>query len=184
MKFQELAVQGAYLVRMERIEDARGYFARTWCSQEFAARGLRAELVQTSLSFNPRQGTLRGLHFQSAPHEEAKLVRCVRGRLYDVVLDLRPASPTYLRHAGVELSADGDGMMYIPEGCAHGFLTLADATEASYQISNCYAPEASRGVRWDDPAFGIAWPGEVVVISERDRTYPGFHAAKGGRDAY
>lgn len=184
MRFQELPVQGAYLVRMERIEDARGYFARTWCRREFAAQGLRAELVQTSVSFNLRQGTLRGLHFQCPPHEEAKLVRCVRGRLYDVVLDLRPSSPTYLRHAGVELSADGDGMMYIPEGCAHGFLTLADATEASYHISTFYEPQAASGVRWDDPAFGIAWPGEVVVISERDRSYPGFRATEDRRDAY
>lgn len=184
MRFETLSVHGAYLIHMARAEDERGYFARTWCRREFAAQGLCAELAQTSVSFNPRRGTLRGLHFQCAPHQEAKLVRCVRGRLYDVVLDLRPTSPTYLRHAGIELCADDDGMMYVPEGCAHGFLTLVDATEATYHISSCHQPEAARGVRWNDPAFGIAWPGEVMVISERDRSFPNFQTAEGSSDAH
>jgi dTDP-4-dehydrorhamnose 3,5-epimerase len=178
MIVERLAVRGAYRILMERIEDSRGYFARTWSAREAADLGLQAEFVQANVSFNPRRGTLRGLHYQEPPHEEVKLVRCTRGRLYDVVLDLRPDSPTYLAHAGVELGAGGDALVYVPRGCAHGLLTLEDSTEVSYLISAYYAPEAARGVRWNDPAFGIAWPGEVRVISERDRGYPDF--APGG----
>jgi dTDP-4-dehydrorhamnose 3,5-epimerase len=174
MIFEELSVRGAYLVRMERIVDARGSFARTWCRREFQERGLAREFVQANVSFNPRSGTLRGLHFQLPPHEEAKLVRCTRGRLFDVVLDLRAGSPTYLRHAGVVLTAEGEGSVYVPPGCAHGLLTLADDTEVSYLVSAHYAPEAARGFRWNDPAFGIAWPDEVRVISPRDQGYPDF----------
>lgn len=174
MRFIELPVFGAYLVRLEKIEDERGYFARAWCRREAACRGLVSEFVQTSVSFNVKSGTLRGLHYQVPPHEEAKLVRCTRGRLHDVVLDLRPSSPTFLSHAAVELGDEEDGSVYVPAGCAHGFLTLLDGTEVTYQVSSCYEPGAARGVRWNDPAFGIAWPADVRVISERDRSCPDF----------
>jgi dTDP-4-dehydrorhamnose 3,5-epimerase len=179
MRFTELGVRGAYLVEAEPHADERGLFARTWCAREFAARGLSPRLVQASVSFNRRQGTLRGLHYQTRPAEEAKLVRCTAGRVWDVVLDLRPDSPTYLAHAGVELRADSRAAVYVPEGCAHGFLTLTDGAEVLYQMSEYYAPASSRGVRWNDPAFAIPWPAPVVVIGERDRTYPDFHPAHG-----
>lgn len=174
MRFTELGVRGAWLVTPERAGDERGFFARTWCAREFAAHGLTSWLAQASVSWNHRAGTLRGLHYQAAPREEAKIVRCTAGRLWDVVLDLRPGSPTFLRHAAVELSAADHAAVYVPEGCAHGFLTLTDATEVLYQISEFHAPEHARGVRWDDPAFAIAWPMVPRVIAERDRRYPDF----------
>jgi dTDP-4-dehydrorhamnose 3,5-epimerase len=157
---------------VERHPDERGFFARTFCANEFASRGLNPKLVQCSISFNARKGTLRGLHYQVAPHGEAKLVRCTRGAIYDVIVDLRANSPTLRLWIGVELTDQKRNMVYIPEGCAHGFLTLADESEVFYQMSEFYAPESARGVRWDDPAFRIDWPGKVEVISERDRTYP------------
>lgn len=157
---------------MERHPDERGFFARTFCTNEFAIHGLNARIVQCSISFNRRRGTLRGLHYQAAPRAETKLVRCTRGAVYDVVLDLRGDSPTFRQWIGVELTEQKRNMVYIPEGCAHGFLTLADETEVFYQMSEFYALESARGVRWDDPAFRIDWPGKVEVISERDRTYP------------
>jgi dTDP-4-dehydrorhamnose 3,5-epimerase len=174
MRFTETKVAGAYLIEPEPIADERGFFARTWCQEEFAANGLNRDLAQANISFNHRKGTLRGMHYQEAPHQEAKLVRCTRGAIFDVALDLRPDSPTYRAWFGAELTDENRSMLYVPEGCAHGFLTLADATEVAYQMSAPYAPAAARGVRWDDPAFGIEWPGEVVVINERDRTYPDF----------
>lgn len=176
MIFHTTAVEGVFLIEPERIADERGFFARTWCGREFADHGLNPALAQCSVSFNHRQGTLRGMHFQVAPHAEAKLVRCTMGAIYDVALDLRPASPTFLRYVAAPLSAANRQMLYIPEGCAHGFLTLEDNTEVLYQISADYAPQAARGVRWNDPAFGIVWPDEVRVIAERDRTYPDFVA--------
>jgi dTDP-4-dehydrorhamnose 3,5-epimerase len=174
MIFTETALKGAHLVDLERHEDDRGFFARSWCAGEFETSGLNPRIAQCSLSFNVRKGTLRGMHYQVKPFEEAKLVRCTRGSLCDVIVDLRPDSPTYARHLSVFLSADNRRMLYVPEGFAHGFLTLEDATEVFYQISELYSPESQRGFRWDDPAFGIVWPEAVQVISERDRTYPDF----------
>lgn len=180
MIFRDTGIGGAWILEAERLEDERGFFARTWDADEFAARGLNARLAQCSISFNRLRGTLRGLHYQVAPHEEAKLVRCTAGAIFDVVVDLRPDSTTFRDWFGVELSADNRLAVYVPEACAHGFLTLTDGCEVHYQISQFYAPEAARGVRWDDPAFGITWPGEVLVMNERDRTYPDFRA-KGAR---
>ena len=170
------AVPDAFVIDVEPRRDERGLFARTWCRRELAAQGLSTSLEQISLSFNPRKGTLRGMHYQAPPHEEVKVVRCTRGAIYDVIVDLRWSSPAFRQWFGVELNADNRRMLYIPEGLAHGFLTLAPDTEVSYQISREYVPEAARGVRWDDPAFGIDWPGTVAVISERDRSYPDFDA--------
>jgi dTDP-4-dehydrorhamnose 3,5-epimerase len=172
MRFTRTTITGAFLVDLEPITDERGFFARSFCRHEFAAHGLNPELAQCNVSLNRRRGTLRGMHWQAAPHEEAKLVRCIRGMLHDVIVDLRAGSPTYGRHTAVLLSAENRRMLYVPEGCAHGFLTLEDDTEVLYQMSAFYAPESARGVRFDDPAFGIRWPAEVMVISERDRGYP------------
>jgi len=157
---------------VERHLDQRGFFARTFCQREFESYGLNPKLVQCSISFNSRKGTLRGLHYQAAPLAEAKLVRCTRGAIYDVVVDLRPTSPTFQKWIAIILTHEKRNMVYIPEGCAHGFLTLQDESEVFYQMSEFYAPGSARGVRWDDPAFQISWPGKVQVISERDRTYP------------
>jgi len=182
MIFTRTTLKDAMLVDLEKHEDERGFFARTWCCREFEAQGLNPRLAQCNISFNPHQGTLRGMHFQVEPHEEAKLVRCTRGSLFDAIIDLRPDSPTYKRHFGVALTADNRRMLYVPEGFAHGFLTLEDATEVFYQISECYAPGSQRGVRWNDPAFGIDWPAEPKLISERDRSYPDFDPrGEGGR---
>jgi dTDP-4-dehydrorhamnose 3,5-epimerase len=175
--FHETEVHGALVVEPERIKDERGFFARTFSSDEFAARGLDARVDQCSASFNPRTGTLRGLHYQVAPHGEAKLVRCTRGAIFDVAVDLRADSPSYLRWTGLRLSEDDGCALFIPEGCAHGFQTLVDDTEVLYQISTAYAPEAATGVRWDDPSFGIGWPAappEGRTISRRDAGYPDF----------
>jgi dTDP-4-dehydrorhamnose 3,5-epimerase len=174
MIFTETALPGVWLVAPEPREDVRGCFARTWCEREFRGAGLTARWVQSSVSYNKTKGTLRGLHFQRAPHEEVKLVRCTRGALYDVVVDLRRGSPTFTKHVAVELTADNRLMLYIPEGCAHGFQTLEDGTEVLYDISAFYAPEHAAGVRWDDPAFGIAWPDRNPIIAERDRRFPDF----------
>ena len=177
MRFSETSVAGALVVEPDRFEDERGFFARTFSSAEFAARGLDVRVDQCSTSFNARAGTLRGLHYQEAPHAEAKLVRCTRGAIYDVALDLRPDSPSYLRWTGVELSADNGRALYIPEGCAHGFQSLVDATEVLYQISAPYVPSAARGVRFDDPAFAIDWPPAPPggrTMSARDAEYPDF----------
>jgi dTDP-4-dehydrorhamnose 3,5-epimerase len=172
MRFEAAKVTGAFLIEPEPITDERGFFARIWCRDEFAAHGLNPTLAQANVSFNHRKGTLRGVHYQADPHQEAKLVRCTRGAIWDVVLDLRPDSSTYRAWTGAELSDANRAMLYIPEGCAHGFLTLTDAAEVAYQMSVPYAPEAARGIRYDDPAFGIEWPGEVVVINQRDASYP------------
>jgi dTDP-4-dehydrorhamnose 3,5-epimerase len=176
MNFRETAIEGVWVVEPERHEDERGFFARTWDVDEFARRGLDSGLVQCSISYNRRRGTLRGMHYQAAPHEEAKLVRCTSGSIFDVAVDLRSGSATFGRWVGTELSAENRLAMYVPEGCAHGFLTLTDDSEVAYQISAFHAPDAARGVRWDDPALGIDWPAEVLVINERDRSYPDFSA--------
>jgi dTDP-4-dehydrorhamnose 3,5-epimerase len=165
---------GVFEIHPEPIYDERGFFARTWCSEEFKRHGLTSKLVQCSVSYNAKKGTLRGMHLQDAPYAEVKLVRCTRGAVYDVVVDLRISSPTFRDWVAMTLTAAKRNMAYVPEGCAHGFLTLEDDTEVFYQMSEYYHPEASKSVRWDDPAFGIAWPGEVLVISERDRTLPDF----------
>ncbi|MHC5009543.1 MAG: dTDP-4-dehydrorhamnose 3,5-epimerase [Planctomycetota bacterium] len=177
MRFEATAVEGVFVVELEPIEDDRGFFARTWCREAFAARGLNPDLAQCSISFNRRRGTLRGMHYQAAPHEEAKLVRVTRGALFDVALDLRPTSPSFRRWTGVELSAENRRMLYLPEGVAHGFQTLEDATEVLYQISVPFHAASARGVRWDDPAFRITWPEATDrILSERDASYPDFGA--------
>ncbi len=174
MIFSETQLAGAFLITPERITDKRGFFARSWCTQEFAARGLNPQLVQCNISFNQRKGTLRGMHYQVAPHEETKLVRCTAGALYDVILDIRPASPTFGQWTAVELTADNRTLLYIPPGFAHGFQTLADDTEVFYQMAAFYAPECARGIRWDDPVVGITWPLGVEIISTKDLQYPAF----------
>jgi len=174
MIFTKTVLNDAMIVDIERKEDDRGFFARSWCRREFEAHGLNPNLAQCNISFNPKKGTLRGMHLQVKPFEEAKLVRCTRGSLCDVIVDLRPDSPTYKKHLSAVLTSENRRMLYVPEGFAHGFLTLEDATEVSYQISEFYRPESQLGFRWDDPAFAIAWPAEVRLISDRDRSYPDF----------
>jgi dTDP-4-dehydrorhamnose 3,5-epimerase len=176
MIFVETKLKGAFLIEPELLCDERGFFARTWCQQEFEKYGLSTRLRQCSISFNRKKGTLRGMHFQHAPHEETKLVRCTSGGMYDVIIDLRSGSATYKQHFAAVLTADNRKMLYIPEGFAHGFQTLADDTEVFYQISEFYTPESASGVRWDDPAFGIVWPSAECIISQRDRGYPDFRA--------
>jgi dTDP-4-dehydrorhamnose 3,5-epimerase len=176
MIFRETRLAGVFEIHVEPVRDERGFFARSWCRNEFIEHGLNPELVQCNLSMNRHKGTLRGIHFQSAPHQEAKLVRCIRGSIFDVAVDLRPQSATYMQWTGAELTADNRTALFIPEGCGHGFLTLEDNTEVFYQMSNYYHPEAAQGIRWDAPAFQIAWPAPVSVISERDRNYPEFQS--------
>ena len=181
MIFAETVLPGAFVIDAEPSEDARGLFARTWCEREFRTRGLEARIVQCSTSFNKRKGTLRGLHYQVPPAAETKIVRCTRGSLFDVIVDLRPDSATFLAHIGVVLTSDNRRMVYVPGGFAHGFQTLEDDTEIFYQISEFCAPEHARGVRWDDPLFGIARPVDQRTIIERDRRYPDFRPAEVGR---
>lgn len=177
MIFTPARLSGLCLVEMERHEDARGWFARSWCAREFAEHGLTAELAQVSVSFNRLKGTLRGLHYQRPPHAEAKLVRCLTGAIWDVALDLRPASPTLGQWQAFELSAENRRALYVPEGFAHGFQTLAPSSEVLYLISSFHAPEAAAGLRYDDPAFGIPWPLPVTSISPRDAAWPDYRAA-------
>jgi dTDP-4-dehydrorhamnose 3,5-epimerase len=172
VRFIETKVAGAFLIEPEPIADERGFFARTWCQDEFQAHGLAWGLAQCSVSYSHRKGTLRGLHYQAAPYQEAKLVRCTRGAIWDVAVDLRPGSATHLAWHGTELTADNHAMLYIPQGCAHGQLTLSDDTEVCYQMSAPFAATATRGVRFDDPVLGIRWPGAVLVINQRDRSWP------------
>lgn len=172
MRFTAFSISGAWLIEPDLIEDERGFFARSFCRKEFEKHGLNPELVQCNISFNRKRGTLRGMHYQAKPHEEAKLVRCTQGAIYDVVLDLRVASPTFLCWQAVELNAANRRMLYVPEGCAHGFQTLSDETEVFYQMSEYYHPECSRGVRWDDPSFAIAWPVANPIINDKDLSYP------------
>ena len=175
MRFEVLAVQQAFLVRLEPTVDVRGFFARTFCIQEFAEAGLPTQAVQASISFNTKRGTLRGMHFQWPPSREGKLVRCLRGAVFDVLLDLRPDSPTYLRHASVQLDQENRDAVFIPHGVAHGFQTLSDSTEMLYQMTDVYAPALAAGVRWNDPTFAIDWPISTgLVMSARDAHYPDF----------
>ena len=172
MQFTETRMPGAFIVELDRIEDSRGFFARSFCEQEFAAQGLGSRFAQCNVSYNARRHTLRGMHYQAAPHEEDKLVRCTMGTIYDVIVDLRPHSPTYLEWLAVELSAANRHALYIPKGFAQGFKTLCDDTEVFYQMSTSYVAGAARGLSWDDPAILIEWPPGTPILSERDASYP------------
>jgi len=173
MIFKETKIKGLYIIEVDPIEDERGFFARTWCKREFQEHGLMTSFVQTSISFNKKKGTLRGMHYQVAPNSEMKLVRCTAGKIHDVVIDLRPDSVTYKQHVSACLSAENRRMLYIPEGFAHGFQTMEDHTEVLYQISEYYTPEAARGVRWNDPEFGIDWPAiGNRILSDKDMGWP------------
>lgn len=174
MEFEPAGIDGAWIMHLDPHEDERGFFARAWCAEDFGRRGLNPSLAQCSLSYNRRAGTLRGMHYQAAPAEEAKVVRCIRGAIHDVLLDLRRTSPTYRNWVARDLTADNRASFYVPEGVAHGFLTLSDDAEVLYLISRGHVPALARGVRWDDPLFGIRWPRQPAVISERDRSYPDF----------
>ena len=175
MIFRETKLKGAFLIDLETREDDRGFFARVFCQNEFERHGLNTNVAQANASHSKHRGTLRGMHYQVAPYAEAKFVRCTRGAVYDVTVDIRPDSPTFKQWFGMELSVENGAALYIPEGCAHGFLTLEDATDVFYMITAPYNPEASRGFRYNDPAFGIDWPGEAVVINERDASYSDFN---------
>lgn len=175
MIFKETKLKGAFTIDLERIEDNRGFFARAWCKREFEAHGLNSRLVQCNLSFNRFRDTIRGMHYQGSPHEEAKLVRCIRGAIFDVIIDLRRESATYLQWIGVELTAENRKMLYVPENFAHGYQTLEDNSEVLYQVSQFYSPGAERGVRWDDPTFAIEWPEKGnIEISEKDKNWPDY----------
>jgi dTDP-4-dehydrorhamnose 3,5-epimerase len=177
MIFQPTPLAGAYVIDLEKRGDDRGFFARAFCQREFAAHDLATQMVQANNSLSAYKGTLRGMHYQLAPKAETKLVRCIRGALFDVILDLRADSPTFGQSYGAELSAENRRMMYVPKGFAHGFITLADDTEALYLVDEFYAPESERGVRWNDPRFAIAWPAEPTVMSDKDRNFPDFNPA-------
>ena len=174
MKFIETPLDGAYIIDIEAIEDERGSFARSWCQKEFAEHGLNSRIVQCNISFNKKRGTLRGMHFQVEPFAEVKLVRCTRGAIYDVIIDVRENSHSLKKWFAVELNESNQRMLYIPKGFAHGFQTLEDNTEVFYQMSEFYYPEYSRGVRWDDPFFSIKWPDGERIISKKDQEYPDF----------
>lgn len=177
MHFTETKVKGAFLIDLDPRSDNRGFFARSWCLKEFQEHGLVSHIAQINLALTLKMGTVRGLHFQTPPDEEAKTVRCTRGAVYDVVVDLRPSSPTHKAWAGFELSADNHRILYIPVGCAHGYQTLSDDSEIEYLTSAAYAPTSAKGVRFDDPAFGIEWPLPVTVISDADRSWPTYATA-------
>ncbi len=174
MKFIETKLKGAYIIELEPKRDARGFFARTWCAKEFSELGLNTNLVQQNMSLTLKKGALRGMHFQNEPHGETKVIRCTSGSIYDVAIDLRPDSLTYKQWFGIELTADNHTMLYIPKKFAHGFLTLEDNSEVSYLVSEFYTSTADTGVRFNDPAFGIKWPTEIIYISEKDKVFPDF----------
>lgn len=174
MQFIPTALPDAYIIEPQKLEDNRGFFARTWCQQEFAEQGLNPNLVQCSISFNQKRGILRGMHWQMPPFAEAKLVRCTQGAIYDVIVDLRPDAETFLQWIAVHLTAKNRRALYVPKGFAHGFQTLAENTEVFYQMSDFYVAEAARGFRWNDPSFKIDWPEEISIISQRDQEYPDF----------
>lgn len=174
MKFHQTDLKDAWLIEIEALSDERGFFARTFCLREFRDRGIDMSVAQTNLSFNKSKNTLRGMHYNEKPHEEAKLVRCLKGGIYDVIIDLRPNSPNFTQWAGFNLTDENRQMLFIPKGFAHGFLTLEDATEVGYHMSEFYKPGVDRGIRWDDPFFGIEWPEEIIVVSEKDKKWPAF----------
>lgn len=174
MKFTETKLKGAFIVELEKREDSRGFFARTFCKNELDAHGLESNIVQTNMSQTLKKGTLRGMHFQKAPYGETKLVRCTRGAVYDVIIDLRPESETFKQWFGIELTAENHTMLFVPRGFAHGFVTLVDDCEVMYEVSQFYTPEADSGVRYNDPAFGIEWPTEILEVTEKDANHPDF----------
>jgi len=175
MIFKETRLKGSYIIELEKIPDDRGFFARVWCQKEFQAHDLNQNIVQCNLSFNAAKGTLRGIHYQIAPHAEAKIIRCTRGKVYDVIVDLRQKSSTYLQWLSFELSSENRKMLYVPENFAHGYLTLADNTEVFYQVSQFYSPGSENGIRWDDPLINIKWPKIAnLIISEKDEKWPDF----------
>lgn len=174
MIFTEAELEGAFVIDIQMLEDERGFFARTFCQREFQEHGLNPNLAQCNISFNKMKGTLRGMHFQATPHQEAKLIRCTQGAIHDVIIDIRPDSPTFMKHFAIDLTADSHNALYVPEGYAHGFLTLESNTCVFYQMSEFYAPGYERGFRWNDPAFNIQWPTGVNMISDRDANYLDF----------
>ena len=174
MIFKETALQDAYVVDIDPVEDSRGFFARTWCRREFQVLGLNPEAVQCNLSFNHIRGTIRGMHYQAAPHSEIKLVKCLRGAIYDVIIDLRPKSPSFRAWLGIELNENNRRMLYVPEGFAHGYQTIEDNSEVFYLVSNFYHPESERGIRWNDPAFKIEWPLKASLVSPKDSSHPDY----------
>lgn len=174
MRFKESKLKGAYIIDLEKHQDDRGFFARTFCRKELEAHGLIADVAQANMSLSKTRGTLRGMHYQKSPFEETKLVRCTQGALYDVIIDLRPDSASFKQWIGVELSADNYRMLFVPKNFAHGFITLTDDTEVTYMVSQFYAPGSELGIRWNDPQFGIQWPLDVQVISEKDANWPDF----------
>lgn len=174
MKFTPTKLESAFIIDLERREDSRGWFARTYCAREFEAHGLPTHMVQTNMSLTRKAGTLRGMHYQMAPDAEDKLVRCVQGRIWDAIVDIRPQSPTYCQWIGVELSEENGRMLLVPKGFAHGFVTLSDDAAVTYQVSAFYSPQSERGARWNDPAFGIEWPVDVLDLSDKDRNWPDF----------
>lgn len=180
MLFTETSLKGAFIIDLEQRQDSRGLFARTFCAQEFSAHGLKPTIAQCNLAFNYKKGTLRGMHYQVPPATEVKLVRCTNGAIYDVIIDMRPESPTYLSHIGVELTAENRRTLYVPEMFAHGYQTLTDSAEVAYQMSEFYAPDYQYGLRYDDPAFGIKWPLPVSEISDKDTCWPIFESASVG----
>ena len=175
MIFHKTKLENAYVIELEKIRDHRGYFSRAWCSKEFLEYGLNPNIVQTNLSSNKRKGTLRGLHYQVAPYSETKTIRCLKGSIYHVIVDLRPESPTYLKWIGVNLTAENKRMLYVPESFAHGYQSLEDNSESIYSVSEYYAPESARGIRWNDPFFDIEWPiNDNIILSEQDKNWPDF----------
>lgn len=174
MRFEETALDGAYVVEIEKIGDERGFFGRAWCAKEFEQRGLASNICQINSSYSVDAGTIRGLHYQVPPHAESKYIRCTQGRIFDVIIDLRRQSPTFLQWTGIELSAAEHKMLYVPEGFAHGFVTLEPNSEVYYPVTAYYEPSAERGIRFDDPLFNIAWPVPVTVYSDKDRSHPDF----------
>lgn len=177
MIFTETKLKGAYIIDVKRLEDERGFFGRSYCMQEFEMHGLNINVMQANVSYNKKKGTLRGMHMQAAPFGETKLVRCTRGSIYDVIIDMRPDSETFKQWIGVSLNADNYRMLYVPEGFAHGFITLQDNTDVTYQVTQMYVPVAERAYRWDDPAFNIKWPVDPIVISEKDRSHAMFESS-------
>jgi dTDP-4-dehydrorhamnose 3,5-epimerase len=178
MIFTETKLKGAFIIEIEKLEDERGFFGRSWCANEMKKHGINVNVLQANISFNKCKGTLRGMHYQVAPHQEAKLVRCSRGSIYDVIIDLRKNSPTFKQWIGVELTQDNYKMLYVPEDFAHGFITLEDNCEISYLMSEFYVPGAGATIRWNDPLFNIKWPFEPIVISEKDKNQPDFYSSK------
>ena len=175
MIFHETFLEGAFVIEIQKINDNRGFFGRSWCKNEMEKRGLNGNVVQTNTSFSSKKGTLRGMHYQKHPYEETKLIRCTKGAIYDVIIDLRKGSPTYLHWFGIELTADNYKMLYVPEKFAHGFITLKDNTEVTYQVTQFYTPGAESGIRFNDPRLKINWPVPVTMISEKDKAHPNFN---------